>query len=207
MTFTPPYSGRLTQLRLTGNYTGNDGIVNNGACTMTLTNLTTGQVEVKVNASLGFNFSGSKGTFPVDVDWLLHGAQQYRLDVTLNALDITVNLYPDLTATSNYALTCVGYQLAEASVSKTAAGEESLGGIALAHYTTWGNGGALSLTWDGETISPACTRTITDQAGRTVQEAEFRKNSTIPASSSLTLNLACEAGGELSLYDWGAMML
>jgi hypothetical protein len=207
ITFTPPYSGRLTRVRLVGSYHGNTN-GNTGACTVTLTNLTTGTVEAVQAATFNFTAGGFSGSTYADVDLLLHVQQKYQLDVKLDAMDFTdISLAPNLSSTS-YTLTAAGYKLAAATASATlAAGEESLGGVVLAHYVPWGNGGAISLTWDGETISPACTRTVTDQAGRTVQEAEFRKNTAIPASSSLSLNLTCKTDGELELYDWGAVMV
>lgn len=88
-----------------------------------------------------------------------------------------------------------------------ASGEESLGGLVLVRYTTGGAVSTPTLLWDGKVYSPSKIRNITDRAGRSLQEAAFQRDGTVPASSSLTLRLNCKNQGEVFLYSWGAVLI
>jgi hypothetical protein len=203
--FTPPYSGRVTKLTLSGSYSGNtDG--NTGACTVTLVNRTTGETEATTASTFGLSGGNSgSGQFSLDFDFLVHAAQDYRIYVVLDTMNFSPGFSADLTGS---CLTVQGYQLPSASI--THSWQEpgtSSGGVVLVQYGAWGNGASLRLQWDDEVLEPVLVRPISDGAGGTRQEAEFRRSDTVPADSTLTLHLACDEGSEVWAYRWGAMLL
>ena len=82
-------------------------------------------------------------------------------------------------------------------------GEARTDGIVLVHYRMIGTGGTLSLNWDGAVLTPVRTRELTNIDGKAVAEMEFRRNASVPATTSLQLNARCNPGGEIVLYGWG----
>lgn len=204
MTFTPPASGWLTALWLTGNYSGNTGAHNSGACTLRMYDDAKNTLLASISTSLHFASTSGAGKKKIPMDYILHGKQKYRIEVQLAALDITCGYQADL---NGDCLEVIGRKQETTAFShRFQLDEASQGGMILVHYDTWGTGGGVSMDWQGETFAPYKIRTVTDQ-GRTVKEAEFRIGRAIPADSTATLNVRCEKGGEFSLYGWGGMLI
>ena len=81
-------------------------------------------------------------------------------------------------------------------------GEARLDGITLVQYRPSGTGGTLSLIWDGAVLASTRTRNIVDATGKSLLEAEFRRNAAIPATTSLQLRTICNVGGDIALHSW-----
>lgn len=208
-TFTPPYSGRLTAFNLSGSYQGNTDKHNTGACTVRLYDDEAGTLLLETPGSLRFSGTSGAGATRMPLDYIIHGKTRYRIETQIDLLDIQCTYRVDTSSTA--IVKCVevtGRNQETATITRQfQLDEASQGGMILVHYDTWGAGGSLSLGWQGETLAPHKTRTVTDSLGRTVQEAEFRLSKAVPASSTATLTIHCESGGEFSLYDWGGMLI
>ncbi len=96
MTFTPPASGWLTALWLTGNYSGNTGAHNSGACTLRMYDDAKNTLLASISTSLHFASTSGAGKKKIPMDYILHGKQKYRIEVQLAALDITCGYQADL---------------------------------------------------------------------------------------------------------------
>lgn len=206
VTFTAPGAALLRSVNCYSAYTSGA----NSRCKMraTLTDTTTG-ATVKVisvdttldggaNASLIFNFIFNVG---------LTAGHRYRLDV-LPEISTFTKMTMSVKEHSLAGFYIIGTELPAAEVTRTlASGEESLGGLAVVRYTTVGAVSTPTLEWDGKVCSPSKTRSITDGAGRSLREAVFRRDTTVPANSSLKLMLNCKNQGEVFLYNWGTILI
>ena len=144
--------------------------------------------------------------YTMPLDMVVHGGTSYRLEVTMEDQTITPDFY--VNPKGEECLVFSGMRTGSASIQRTiAAGEFRPGGLALVHYNTWGTGGGPSLTWDGAAMQPAVTRAITGWNGQQVREAEFRRSTNVPANSTIRLTMSCSAGGDVSVYGWGAALL
>lgn len=195
--FTPTYGGQLTGVSLRAHCTALKS-----SCTMQCTlelrakNRLLGQAsgEMTVTAT-GYT------TVKLPVNIPLHAGERHTLTVQAANINFTGTI-------EVFGLTAEGYRTPSAYTTKTFQAEEGgLSGLALVHYEACGTESSLSLQWDGEVLTPRTIRTITGYLGRTVQEAEFRLDRPVPASSSLRLSITCGNGGDIALYDWGAVLL
>lgn len=201
VSFTAPYAGVLSAIHFSGDTVNHGG--DPGNCTVRLTNLNTGKVESETRNSFHFPTGSSTGTFNMQTELVLHAGKQYLLEVTMDNMNAT----PEMTLVKSREFFTLDNS-GDASVPLTVdTGESSQGGLVLVRYDTYGPAGSVSLSWDGGSLSPRQVRSITDSQGRTLQEAEFRRSSSVPASSSLTVHLSCPSGGEIFLYEVGAVMI
>lgn len=193
---------RMNQLNLTGSFNSNEGC--KGLMRLVLKNQTTGETEVDKIGSLTADVSGQTsgtGVHFIHPDLYLRGGCSYQLEVTPVEDGYNVNFGYSYLVTQ-------ALSVASGSVTRDLQEEEgSRGGVALVRYRTHGQGGTLALDWDGETLSPKAVRSFTGPDGLPTQEAEFRKDGPVPASSTLTLRLAATPVGGLSLFDWGAVLI
>ena len=206
-TFTAPHPGVVTKLRTFGRTT-NSTAGDPGDCTVRLinqTNIKQPVLEHEERTSFNFDKGNSYGGFALPVHFLLHTGQRYRLEVEMDNL----NSKPDMAmeqAGSFFEVT--GYQTASASVSCNCQTEEAgRGGLALVRYSYAGKAPTLKLSWGGSQISPHRIRTFTDEQGRTMREAEFRRNTTVQTSSTLKVSCTCPAGSDVSIYQLGAVLI
>lgn len=207
-TFTAPHPGLVTEIHPFGRIT-NSSAGDPGDCTVRLINRTNPArplLEYEERTSFGFsqgNTADDLFTLPVHLP--LHTGQRYRLEVEMDNLSSK----PDLKLQRSEEFFAVtGYQTASASVScNFQAAEAGKGGLALVRYSYAGSAPALKLTWGPSRLTPHRTRTFTDEQGRKTQEAEFRQTGLIPASSTLKIDCTCPAGGDVSLYQLGAVLL
>ena len=199
--FTPPYGGRLNAFVLDISFNSSGGS-NTGLCTISLYK----GKELVGSVPGDMRLTGNGGTVSkMPVDFLLHPQQRYRLHIQMTKLDFTA------TIKVNKAVDCLqvtGYQIPGTTINcPISAEEDGQGGLFLLHYDSYGEGADITLTWDGETLTPLTVRGIIDKQGRQIKEAEFRLARRIPASSSARLAVQCHSGGDFSLYDWGAVLL
>ena len=206
-TYSLPYSAMLRSVRLHGNYDNNRPSYNEKKpYTLWIYNSDTGQTLLEKRGvftlgSAGMNISNA---FFIPVNRPFHNGN-YRFRIKMDTLDFT----PSVTfrPSESNCMDIQGLKTATASTTRTiTSNEASAGGLAVVHYTTWGAGGSPSMVWDGLNLQPAATRQITNNQGFSVTEAEFRRYGSIPARSSLTLNMACAPGGEVCLYRWGGIL-
>ena len=204
--FTTPHPGRLVQVLVNGRTVNHGG--DPGDCTLRLLNRTgggAGVLEEEQRSSFNFATGSSAGYFKLPVDLVVHAGQKYRLEIVMDNLDAQPSFS---TSRSIECLTFVGVQVPGASaVCRLQTDEKSQGGVALAYYAYSGAEPALTLNWDGTVLSPCHLRTVTDAQGRTLREAEFRRTTAVPVSSTLTLQVNCPAGGDVSLYELGAVLI
>ena len=85
--------------------------------------------------------------------------------------------------------------------------ETGRGGLALVQYSYTGKAPTLKLTWEDSQLSPNRTRTFTDEQGRTMREAEFRRTASVPLNSTLKITCTCPAGSDVSVYQLGAVLI
>lgn len=205
MTFSLPYSAMLRSVRLYGGYSDNNPTYRDKPYTLWIYNSDNEQLllEKKGSFDLGNTSLNLSNAFFIPVGATFHSGN-YRFRVKLDKMDFT----PSVTfrATETNCMDIQGLATANASVQRILSSNEvSAGGLAVVQYAAWGAGGGPSIVWDGVTLQPAAVRTITNNQGLSVTEAEFRRYADIPARSSLTLNMACASGGEVMLYRWGAV--
>ena len=199
--FTPSYSGRLTGIQLLA-YFNVSGGSNSGLYTLSL--YERGQLVAESSGDMGLTTLGSTYvTLPANIQ--LHAKYSYQVKLQMTKLDFYANIKLEKNAS---CMTVTGYQIPSSAIScPLSFAETSQKGLFLVHYDSLGEGGSLSLTWDGEEMTPLAIRTITNERGKTVKEAEFRLTREIPANSNAQLKLECNKGGEIVLYDWGAILL
>ena len=206
MTFSLPYSAMLRSVRLYGGYSNNNPTYRDKPYTLWIYNSDNEQLllEKKGSFDLGNASLNLSNNFFIPVGAIFHSGN-YRFRVKLDKMDFT----PSVTfrATETNCMDIQGLATANASIQRSLfANEVSAGGLAVVQYAGWGAGGGLSIVWDGVTLQPAAIRSITNNQGLAVTEAEFRRYADIPASSSLTLHITCASGGEMRLYRWGAIL-
>lgn len=204
LTFTLQGPGRVNQLRVKGSFSDSSGC--RGVFQLRLTNTTTGEVEIDTEVSTSsdmsvFGASGS-GTWFIKCDLPMRGASSYRMELTPKEGNWTLDLAYD-----NINVKALAASAASGALTQTIAQAGSQGGSALVRYTVQGNGGVLALDWGGETLSPLSVESYAGDGGVTVYEAEFRKDSPVPAGSQVTLRLTATPTGGLSLLGWGASVL
>ena len=207
-TFTAPHPGLVTELHPFGRVT-NSAAGDPGDCTVRLINQTNAKqpvLEHEERASFGFSKGNTgDGEFTLPVHFLLRTGQRYRLEVEMDNL----NSRPELKLRQSDAFFKVtGYQTASASVSCGYQTEETgRGGLALVQYSYTGKAPTLKLTWEDSQLSPNRTRTFTDEQGRTMREAEFRRTAAVPLNSTLKITCTCPAGADVSVYQLGAVLI
>ena len=207
-TFTAPHPGLVTELHPFGRVT-NSIAGDPGDCTVRLINQTNAKqpvLEHEERASFGFSKGNTgDGEFTLPVHFLLRTGQRYRLEVEMDNL----NSRPELKLRQSDAFFKVtGYQTASASVSCGYQTEETgRGGLALVQYSYTGKAPTLKLTWEDSQLSPNRTRTFTDEQGRTMREAEFRRTASVPLNSTLKITCTCPAGSDVSVYQLGAVLI
>ena len=206
MTYTLPYSAMLRSVRLYGGYSNNSPSDRIKPYTLWIYNSDNSQLLLEGRGSfdLGNTSLNLSNAFFIPVNRTFHSGN-YRFRIKLDRMDFT----PSVTfrPSESNCMDIQGLKTATASTTRTiTSNEASAGGLAVVHYTTWGAGGSPSMVWDGLNLQPAATRQITNNQGFAVTEAEFRRYGSIPARSSLTLNMACAPGGEVCLYRWGGIL-
>lgn len=197
--FTSPGPGWITGVSVNGYYNESTG---RAKVHLTFTNVTTGEVLVNTDTTLGLKAGSGGGTYSLGFRARLHTGQKYRLEVQPLEASCTGDFTIERVSAS--AISGTG----AASVLHTFREEEtSQGGLVLVRYAACGQTPALSLRWDGQTLQPLRTRAITDSQGRALSETEFCRSTPVPKDSSLQLNLSCPKGGDLALYEWGAVLI
>lgn len=212
-TFVPPASGYLYNIVLQGGYEGNEKDVlgrwtNDGACTVRLYDDISGALLNELSTT--FDFSGVRGGgfFHVPVAFFLVGRTHYRIEVQMKKMVISIEytLNPNADALAQ-ALDLFGRKQASVSFTRRVLAEEpSQDGMVLVRYTTRGPAGGVAINWMGETMSPSTVRTVNFR-GQEVREAEFRPGKTVPADSTVTMTITCGKDGEVSLFDWGVVLV
>lgn len=212
--FTPPYSGFLRTMRVLGTYKNY-----NSACDVTFNvRLKKGNTILDSRSAVR-HFMKGEGTLRETVDNVTRDGYTIPLDMqvfsgvtyTLDMVLSTVSILPEFTLDPNGedCLTFSGFDVSTASVQQTiSSGEKRPGGLALVHYGAWAAGGSPSLVWDGAAMpTPSMIRTIGNKNNMPLLEAEFRRSAEAPANSTIQLNMSCNSGGDICLYDWGAILL
>lgn len=194
--FTPPYGGRLTGITVRIHCTEFSGnVIMPCSFEIQAKKRVLGQGSGELNLT-----QNGYSTMTLPVDMPLHAGERHTLTMRVSNMRFTGTI-------EIFGLEVTGYQTPSAYATHTLQSENSsLSGLALVHYETCGTGSTLSLQWDGETLAPQKTRSFI-QSGRTVQEAEFRLNRPVSAASSLRLSITCGSGGDIALYDWGAILI
>lgn len=203
VTFTAPSGILLNNINLGGDYRrlGSD---NRFDFQLVLTNMTTGQTEIRKTLSSQMSESGYSIGFTIN--WYLRTGHKYKLELV--PMSSTYDMVFGLKNETKGKFHITSYDMEPAELSWTMSEEtSSKGGLVLARYTTCGQAGTPTLQWDGKTLTPRKVRTITDGQGRTMQEAEFKRDEAISARSSMKLMLNCPENGEMSLYCWGAVLI
>ena len=205
-TYSLPYSAMLRSLRLHGGYSNNSSANRIKPYTLWIYNTDNNQLLLETRGTFDLGSAGMNisNAFFIPVNRPFHNGN-YRFRIKMDKLDFT----PSVTfrPSESNCMDIQGLKTANVSATRTiTSNEASAGGLAVVHYTTWGAGGSPSMVWDGLNLQPAATRQITNNQGFSVTEAEFRRYGSIPARSSLTLNMACAPGGEVCLYRWGGIL-
>ena len=210
-TFTPPASGYLYYLRLTGTYSGNvrdskGELTNDGSCTVRIYNDLSGELLAKSSSSLDFIGISGEGEHRLPFAFFLIGKIRYRIEVQMDELDISMEYTADLSESSQL-MDIHGRKQESVSFTRRIQAEEAgQAGLVLVRYDTRGPEGSVSIDWLGETLTPRTVRTVNFR-GQEVREAEFRPGKSIPPDSTVTLNIRCGKNGEFSLFDWGAVFV
>lgn len=204
LTFTAPGPGILENFYVSGTYNSGSGELRL-KCVMQC--LDTGEVVAEEEISSTFSSSSGVTGATFHPAACFHTGCRYQITVE------------PLTANANYGLS---YSAASSSPVKVtplpAVGpgtlthtlqdqEDNRGGIALVRFQPCGAGGSFSLRWNGRTLTPAALRSITGPNGETLREAEFQYKDPLPAASTLTLTATPSAGGELGIFEWGAVLV
>lgn len=200
-TFHPPAPGQITRVIIRGNYNSCDSKA--ATFRVRFTNLSTGECDdVVCNAVLLSGNIGAAEPVLDEVNLQFHMGVSYRLEVI--PLDATFNGAFELGAQK----VTMHMMTSTARLSKTFDSEEAgTDAIALIQYGTYGNGGTLEFTWGGQSPAPHRTRTFKDGKGRTVQELEFHRSGGAPRRSYMGLEITCPPGGEVCIYNWGAVLI
>ena len=206
VTYSLPYSAMLRSVQLHGGYSNNVTANPSKPYTVWIYNADNNQVllETRGTFNLGSASLNNSNAFYIPVNRPFHSGN-YRFRITMDKLDFT----PSVTfrPSESKCMDIQGLKTANVSATRTiTADEASAGGLSVVQYTPWGAGGSPSMVWDGVNLQPAATRQIVNNQGFAVTEAEFRRYGSIPARSSLTLNMACASGGEVCLYRWGGVL-
>lgn len=204
ITFRAPAAGRLKEVTFYGTLKNSAG--DDGNCTVRLYNLTTNNKEAEVRSCFHFYHGTCTDFHHLPLDLPLHVGQRYQLRIHMDSAAADYRIY--FRKEDDDCMTFSSESSPSASCAWTIqTGEPSLGGLALVRYRSWGQDGTVRLDWDGSLLEPCAVRTLTDDQGQPLQEAEFRRVTAIPASSSLSLQLACPAGGELEVFEAGAVLI
>lgn len=204
--FTAPYAGVLNSIRADGGYENPNGSV--GAYTASLRNLTTGVEESVYKGDLKIKNNTSGAAVYFFVYMVLHAKQRYELEIKLDKYDFTPKFSIDPKSTGILVVKC-----AESGESYThynfSDDIPSQGVLALVHYDTWGEGNSITVSWpnEEEEYEPTLVRQITDRHGRRVYEAEFRIRREVPGPGQVRFNFRCVPNGEISVYEWGAVLI
>jgi hypothetical protein len=195
--FTPTMPGLLHNLRIEGRCSTQYNNAQNGPSLATLTNLTTGQVEASFPMTLGL-----PKTLTLNVPF--HAGYSYRLKIVpqTNDYDFHYLLFYD----DQFSVDLLNLPSAEITWNLRD-NDPCNGGIVLVQFIPYAQGGTLSLLWNNGAVPIYRTRRFTDEAGRAIQETEFRKQGAVPASNTLKLRLNCNTNGEIALYGWGGALI
>jgi len=166
-------------------------------------NENSGEYEAETDVTL--DMTSSNGTrFKYDIikrNFCFSGGVTYRIEVSTT--DDRYTGAADFIEVSGYTQAVSLAAEATGVLSRTVqCGEARLDGIALVHYRSAGTGGTLLMVWDGAVLSPVRTRSIVNMEGKSMLEAEFRRNAALPAATSLQLRASCSAGGDIAIHSW-----
>lgn len=203
--FTPTMPGLLHNLRIEGRCSTQYNNAQNGPSLATLTNLTTGQVEASFPMTLGLpNAMAQTGSKTLTLNVPFHAGYSYRLKIVpqTNDYDFHYLLFYD----DQFSVDLLNLPSAEITWNLRD-NDPCNGGIVLVQFIPYAQGGTLSLLWNNGSVPVYRTRRFTDEAGRAIQETEFRKQGTVPASNTLKLRLNCNTNGEIALYGWGGALI
>ena len=202
LTFTAPCNGTITRLSFQITYERNE--VNNYPCILTYTDLTTG--KVLKNVTLPVVFSGYNGTviYPITEPLIFHQNHQYKINI------ISKESYYLVIGTiirNNLAFTHGTTSESGSAVHTFQNPEDNLGLLSMVSYGKNGPCQDPVLLLNGQEIPAWWMRTVPDGSGNDIQEAVFRRNEAIENGDTIQLNFSCGEGGELTLYNWGAVLL
>lgn len=203
--FTPTMPGLLHNLRINGRCSTQYNNAQNGPSLATLTNLTTGQVEASFSITLGLpNAMTQIGSKTLNLNIPFHAGYNYRLKIEpqTNDYDFHYLLFYDDT----FSVELLNLPSAELSWNLRD-NDPCNGGIVLVQFIPYGQGAAISLLWNNAAVPVYRTRRFTDEAGRAIQELEFRRHGAVPANNALKLQLNCNTNGEIALYGWGGTLI
>lgn len=208
-TFTLPIAGYMKYFLMKGYFKDNKDKLVDGAAVLRIYNDETGTLLEEQSTFVGGKTwqtgNLASGVFRNDVDRIFHAGTRYRIELQINALEIPCSY--TLGANDNIPLVFLATGQEGVTLTRQLqTEEESRCGVVLARYDAPGCTAPLSVSCLGETLAPYALRDVTF-GGKTVKEAEFRINRTIPADCTLALNIHCDNGGELNLYDWGAVLI
>lgn len=203
LTFTAPGPGILRRVYLHSSYNSARGGLQ---IRYRLICLDTGEVVEQREISLSLAYtSGTMGIY-LEFSNCFHTGCRYRIEA--ESLTAECNCTPAYTDSSQSVTVEALPSVGPGSLTYTLRDqEENRGGIALVRYQSCGAGGSFSLRWGGKTLRPSAARTITGPGGEILQEVEFQHRGTLPASSTLTLTAAAKTGGEMGIFEWGAVLV
>lgn len=202
LTFTAPCNGTITRLSFQVTYKGNQ--VNNYPCILTYTDLT--EERVVKTVTLPVVFSGYEGTvvYPITEPLIFHQNHQYKINI------LSQETYYGVTGTiirSNLTFThsITGGEASAKHIFRNP--EDHLGLLVIVSYGKNGPCQDPALFLNGQELSPWWTRTVSDGRGNSIQEAVFRRNEAVEDGDTAQLKFFCDEGGELTLYNWGVVLL
>lgn len=201
--FNPSGGGTLPYLPIKGRY---DMIQPYGKTPykLTFTDLDTGKIEYQKSDSFNFLPQSSAPTVPIPIEFLFHSGHHYQIKLTPQVADITA----DFSLVGGDHFQPSFFHTGSVSYSHTFREDESgEGGTFLVCCGSYGAGGNISLTLNGEELPVYQTRTYLGSRNDPVVERIYRKPEHIPGGSTLQLNVTANPGGDLTLYGWGGALL
>ena len=202
LSFTAKGAGYLERIDTSLSY----GIVGNGNSTyiLSVTDLTTGLAVSGASFTQSTRVNSAYSYLTIYPNITLQTGHKYQIklvvDQALQAAHLNANEVMSVGVTSYHAVSATfSHQFIES--------EASAGGLFFVRYDLVGTGSTLSLQWNGREVQPFRVRTITDEKGRRVQEAEYRWKGAAPAESTAELWLSCARKEEVSLYEWGGILI
>lgn len=202
LTFTARGAGRFEELTFFIYYT----VAGAGNCTYSLSvkDLTTGGTISGARFTDNTRTGGNLSKCSIYPNINLRAGHKYQIKLTT----VTAPVSAFVPAETHFGLNVTSYYAPKVTlVHQFSEQEGSQGGMVLVRYKTSGRSSSAVLRWDGICIDPTRVRTVTDEKGRSLQEAEYRRADTIPAESSLELCLTCGEREEISFYEWGAILI
>ena len=84
---------------------------------------------------------------------------------------------------------------------------ESSFGLLMVQCKAGGPDGRLTVTWDGQEVTPDYVRPIKNQKGLELRQMYFFRTGSIPAKSNFSVHFDCGKQGSIWFQEWGAILL